>query len=57
MLTDVPGINLERVTEPARTFDRAGGDVIERRCADVGHEVADDEFDAIRTMIEAVRSE
>ncbi|WP_187433050.1 hypothetical protein [Natronococcus pandeyae] len=47
----------ERVTEPARTFDRAAADVTERRYAGVGHEATDDEVDAIRAMLEAVPSE
>ncbi|THE66669.1 phospholipase [Salinadaptatus halalkaliphilus] len=39
-----------RVTETARAFEQAGAVVDERSYPDVGHEVTDDEFDAIRTM-------
>jgi phospholipase/carboxylesterase len=49
-------IDRERVAETARAFDRAGGDVTERRYPGVGHEVTTDEFDAIRAMLAAVRS-
>ncbi|MEY7850288.1 alpha/beta hydrolase [Natrarchaeobius sp. A-rgal3] len=48
---DDPRIDPERAAETAETFERAGGDVDERIYPDVGHEVTDDEFEAIRAML------
>ncbi|WP_049926339.1 alpha/beta hydrolase [Halopiger goleimassiliensis] len=47
-------IDHECVTETARVLERADADVDERRYAGVGHEVTDDEFDAIRGLIDDI---
>ncbi|RQG94374.1 alpha/beta hydrolase [Natrarchaeobius chitinivorans] len=44
-------IDTAHVSEMADVFASAGGDVDERIYPDVGHEVTDDEFDAIRAML------
>ncbi|MFP8954442.1 alpha/beta hydrolase [Natrialbaceae archaeon A-arb3/5] len=44
-------IDLDRVADTAELFERAGGDVDERYYPDTGHEVTDDEFDAIRSLL------
>lgn len=50
-------IDLERVAATARAFDRAGGEVDYRRYSEVGHEVTDDELEAVRAVVAAVLSE
>ena len=47
-------IDPDRVSETARAFERANASVDERRYPGVGHEVTDDEFAAIGTMLENV---
>jgi phospholipase/carboxylesterase len=49
-------IDCDRLAETARAFERVGGDVTTRVYPNVGHEVTDDEFDAIRAMLDALSS-
>ncbi|ELY71529.1 alpha/beta hydrolase [Natrinema versiforme] len=51
---DDPHVDRERVAETVRVFERADAAVDERCYPDVGHEVTDDEFDAIGAMLEAL---
>ncbi|TYT63884.1 alpha/beta hydrolase [Natrialba swarupiae] len=46
-----PRIDRGRAGETVEAFERAGGDVDERIYPDLGHEVTDDEFEAIRAML------
>ncbi|WP_049922382.1 alpha/beta hydrolase [Halopiger djelfimassiliensis] len=54
---DDPHIDSAHVRKTVQTFERAGGDVDERRYPATGHEVTDDEFAAIEAMLEAARSD
>ncbi|MDF9745786.1 alpha/beta hydrolase [Natrinema salsiterrestre] len=51
---DDPHVERERVAETVRVFEGADAAVDERRYPDTGHEVTDDEFDAIGAMLEAI---
>lgn len=51
---DDPYVDPERVVATIRTFERADAAVDDRCYPETGHEVTDDEFDAIGTLIEAV---
>ncbi|QCS43834.1 alpha/beta hydrolase [Natrinema versiforme] len=51
---DDPHVDRERVAETVRVFERADAAVDERRYPETGHEVTDDEFDAIGAMLEAL---
>jgi phospholipase/carboxylesterase len=53
---DDPRLDRDHITETARAFARAGGDVTERRYPGVGHEVTDNEFDAVQAMLDAISS-
>ncbi|SIS08070.1 alpha/beta hydrolase [Natronorubrum thiooxidans] len=48
-----PHVDPERVAETVRVFERADA-TVDERCYPVGHEVTDDEFEAIGTLLEAV---
>ncbi|WP_226005255.1 alpha/beta hydrolase [Natrinema salinisoli] len=54
---DDPRVDRERVAETIRIFEEADAAVDERCYPDTGHEVTDDEFDAIGAMLEAVLEE
>ncbi|SEW04064.1 phospholipase/carboxylesterase [Natrinema salifodinae] len=49
-----PHVDRERVAETARVFEAADAVVDERRYPETGHEVTDDEFEAIGGMLDAV---
>ncbi|MDG5819520.1 dienelactone hydrolase family protein [Natronococcus sp. A-GB7] len=49
-------IDLERVAETGRALEGAGADVTERRYPGVGHEVTDDEFEALGSLLESLSS-
>ncbi|MFU8867793.1 alpha/beta hydrolase [Natronococcus sp.] len=49
-------IDLERVAETGRALEDAGAEVTERRYPGVGHEVTDDEFEAIGALLESLSS-
>ncbi|WP_090379523.1 alpha/beta hydrolase [Natronobacterium texcoconense] len=51
---DDPYVDSDRVAETVRTFEEAGATVDERAYAGVGHEVTDDEFDAIGALLERI---
>ena len=51
---DDPYVDPDRVAATARVFERAGAAVDERRYPETGHEVTDDEFDAIGELLEAI---
>ena len=51
---DDPHVDPERVAATVRTFERADAAVDERRYPEAGHEVTDDEFDAIGSLLETV---
>ncbi|OVE83848.1 alpha/beta hydrolase [Natronolimnobius baerhuensis] len=51
---DDPHVSSKRVVRTARTFADAGANVDERAYPGVGHEVTDNEFDAVRAMLEAL---
>ncbi|WP_226480990.1 alpha/beta hydrolase [Natrinema amylolyticum] len=51
---DDTSVDPERVAETLRAFERADAEVDERRYPETGHEVTDDEFDAIGAMLEAI---
>ena len=50
-------IDSERVAETAQVLENAGAEVIERRYPGVGHEVTDDEFEAIGALLESLGPE
>ncbi|ELY46416.1 alpha/beta hydrolase [Natronorubrum tibetense] len=49
---DDPHVDPDHVTETVRIFERADATVDERRYPETGHEVTDDEFDAIGGLFE-----
>ncbi|MFC6765080.1 alpha/beta hydrolase, partial [Natrinema soli] len=49
---DDPHVGPEHVAETVRLFERADAAVDERCYPETGHEVTDDEFDAIGAMLE-----
>lgn len=49
-------IDLERVAETGRALEDAGAEVNERRYPGVGHEVTDDEFEALGSLLESLSS-
>lgn len=49
-------IDLERVAETARVLEDAGAEVTERRYPGTGHEVTDDEFEALGALLESLVS-
>ncbi|MXV63439.1 phospholipase [Natronorubrum sp. JWXQ-INN-674] len=51
---DDPHVDHERVTETARVLEDAAAAVDERRYPETGHEVTDDEFEAVGAMVERV---
>ncbi|WP_436347026.1 alpha/beta hydrolase [Natronorubrum sp. FCH18a] len=51
---DDPHVDPDHVAETVRLFDRADATVDERRYPETGHEVTDDEFDAIAELFEDV---
>ncbi|RKD93344.1 alpha/beta hydrolase [Halopiger aswanensis] len=53
---DDPHLEPDRVARTVRTFEDAGATVDERAYSDTGHEVTDDEFDAIAALLEGLLS-
>ncbi|GAB3667852.1 dienelactone hydrolase family protein [Halopiger thermotolerans] len=53
---DDPHLDPERIERTVRTFADAGATVDERAYSDTGHEVTDDEFDAIAALLEGILS-
>ncbi|AEH36419.1 alpha/beta hydrolase [Halopiger xanaduensis] len=53
---DDPHLDPERVARTVRTLENAGATVDERVYSDTGHEVTDDEFDAIAALLEGLLS-
>ncbi|MDG5757956.1 phospholipase [Natronococcus sp. A-GB1] len=49
-------IDLDRVVETGRALEDAGAEVTERRYSGVGHEVTDDEFEAVGALLESLSS-
>ena len=51
---DDPHVDSEAVAETVHTFERADAAVDERRYPETGHEVTDDEFDAIGALLDGI---